>query len=67
MSYTFILHPHSDMSWRRVDAEAAAQSLAEELRARDLPFYCLGPDKAVFASHRGDDDERASFDEDGDD
>lgn len=67
MSYTFILHPHGDMSWRRVDAEAVARAMAEELRAQDVPFYCLGPDKAVFASHRRDDDEGASFEEDVDD
>lgn len=63
MTYTFILHPHGDMSSRRVDSEAAAQSMAEELREQDVPFVCLGPDKAVFASHRADEDEGPSFDE----
>lgn len=66
MAYTFILHPHGDMSWRRVDVEVAAQAMAEQLRAQGVPFYCLGPDKAVFASHRSDEDEEPSFDEEED-
>jgi len=66
MSYTFILRPHGDMSWRKAPTEELARAMADELRSADVSFHAFGPG-GYSDEHRPHDGEDDDFDdEDGD-